>query len=324
MVLPGEMCAIMGSSGAGKTTLLNILSQRKRASDYSGRIYYNGVLGVMPPFGYVTQEDVHMGVLTVRESLTFAANLRLSEAWSAQEKAKRVQRVLALLILQHVANNTVGEALSHGISGGELKRLSIGVELLHFPGLMFLDEPTTGLDSSTSMEVLSALRNLANQHRTIVMTLHQPSQDIFQLFDRVLIMAEARVVYFGGVQNCADFYTQSPYKFAFPTTMDPAEFMIAVAGSRLQAADGRVVSAGELAAHYRTTPSCNALRESVRHLIATYAQNTASTPHPSKDPAIAVENAPHLSFRYQLQILLERRILVTRRRWLFFAWKLLR
>jgi ABC-type multidrug transport system ATPase subunit len=339
VIQPGEMCAIMGSSGAGKTSLLSILSQRKNAADFSGKVYYNGALGVMPPFGFVTQEDVHEEVMTVRESLEFACELRLPESLSREQKQKRVQRILNMLLLQNVADNTVGGQDAYGVSGGELKRLSIGVELLHFPGLMFLDEPTTGLDSSTSLEVLSALRSLANQNRTIVMTIHQPSQDMFQLFDKALIMAESRVVYFGGVHRCTDFYTESPYRFHFPTTMDPAEFMIAAAGSFVPAEDGRTVSAGELAAYYASSAQCVALREMIRALERSYNSRSPSTPDSvsavntnSSGPVsggnsvftasdtTTISGTEPSSMRHQLSTLLGRRWLVMKRKWKYYMW----
>jgi ABC-type multidrug transport system ATPase subunit len=338
VIQPGEMCAIMGSSGAGKTSLLSILSQRKNAADFSGKVYYNGVLGVMPAFGFVTQEDVHEEVLTVRESLEFACELRLPESMSKEEKQKRVQRILNMLMLQGVADNTVGGQDAYGVSGGELKRLSIGVELLHFPGLMFLDEPTTGLDSSTSLEVLSALRSLANQNRTIVMTIHQPSQDMFQLFDKALIMAESRVVYFGAVHRCTDFFTESPYQFHFPTSMDPAEFMIATAGSFVSSADGRTVSAGELAAYYASSKQGVALREMIKALERSYVSRTPSAPDSVSaanssasgtgsggDSAVTasaatISGAEPSSMRHQLSTLLSRRWLVMQRKWKYYLW----
>jgi ABC-type multidrug transport system ATPase subunit len=329
VVYPGEMLAIMGSSGAGKTTLLSIISQRKKAEDYSGKIYYNGVLGKMPPFGFVTQEDLHVGVMTVREALEFAGELRLPQGMPKDEKKRRVDRILSLLLLQHVADSLVGGEHAHNISGGEVRRLSIGVELLHFPGLMFLDEPTTGLDSSTSLELLSALRNLANQNRTVVMTIHQPSEGMFVLFDRVMIMAQAHVVYFGGVSNCTDFYTQSPYEFPFPSaTMDPAEYMIAAAGGFIPAADGRSVSAGELAAYYASSPQCVAVRQIIVALEKSYSTaataNAAGAPGgPAADSSVgfSAPTKPHLSFGYQLKVLLGRRFLVLSRKRSYYFWK---
>lgn len=343
MVLPGEMCAIMGSSGAGKSSLLNILSQRKNADDYSGKVYYNGNLGVLPPFGFVTQDDLHVDVMTVREALEFAGELRLPEGMPKAEKQRRIDRILSILLLQGVADSIVGGQFRHGISGGELKRLSIGVELLHFPGLMFLDEPTTGLDSSTSLEVLSALRNLANQQRTIIMTLHQPSQEMFQLFDRIMIMAASRVVYFGGVHNCEKYFTESPFAFAFPNTMDIAEYMIASAGSFIPSIDGRTVAAGELAAYYTSSQQCLAMREMVRALVKTYQRNsiisttnvqsiTDKTNNPIIRNTTTTSNnnnnnnevkiiEPHLSLKYQLTVLLGRKYLIIRRNWRTYMWK---
>lgn len=141
------MCALMGASGAGKSTLLDVLAARKTTGEIAGDILFNGAsrtASIMRSSAYVMQDNVHIGVLTVRQTLNYAAALRLSEKMTAQGKTKRVDKILDMLGLAEHADTLVGNEYIRGISGGQLKRLSIGVEIVHLPDLIFLDEPTTG------------------------------------------------------------------------------------------------------------------------------------------------------------------------------------
>jgi ATP-binding cassette subfamily G (WHITE) protein 2 len=258
--MPGEMVALMGASGAGKSTLLDVLAQRKTTGKILGEITYNGS-PELKSFAYVMQDNVHMGILTVRESIYYAAELRLNQLMSKEAKARRVEKIIDMLGLQKVANTILGTHDIRGVSGGQLKRVSIGVEIVNLPNLMFLDEPTTGLDSSISLEVMSAVRNLANQNRTVICTIHQPSEDTFALFDTLLLLAEGRVIYFGPAATVTEYFTQSPYQFVCKPGANPADFVVAVAGSFLPAGDGRSVSGGELAAYYATTDRARSAAE---------------------------------------------------------------
>lgn len=253
-VFPGEMCALMGASGAGKSTLLDVLAGRKNVGEITGEMLFNGH-PVLRSAAYVMQDNVHIGLLTVRESIYFASELRLPEAWSRDKKDKRIAKVLDMLGLQEVANTIVGTEDVRGISGGQLKRLSIGVEIVNLPDVIFLDEPTTGLDSAIALEVMSAVRNLANQNRTIIATIHQPSRLTFELFDKVLILTAGRVCYFGGNKRdesneAVDFFASSPWGFYYKPNSNPADYVIAVAGGFIPAQDGQPVSGQALADYY--------------------------------------------------------------------------
>jgi ABC-type multidrug transport system ATPase subunit/ABC-type multidrug transport system permease subunit len=250
--MPGEMVALMGASGAGKSTLLDVLAQRKSTGKMSGEITYNGS-PEMKSSSYVMQDNVHIGVLTVRESIYYAAELRMNQRRSKDAKARRVEKIIDMLGLQKVADTILGTHNVRGVSGGQLKRVSIGVEIVNLPNLMFLDEPTTGLDSTISLEVMSAVRNLANQNRTVICTIHQPSEETFALFDVLLLLAEGRVIYFGPALAAVEFFTQSPYQFVCRPGTNPADFAIAVGGSFLPAGDGRYIAGGEMATYYATT-----------------------------------------------------------------------
>jgi ABC-type multidrug transport system ATPase subunit len=172
-----------------------------------------------------------------------------------------------MLGLQKVANTILGTRTVRGVSGGQAKRVSIGVEIVNLPNLMFLDEPTTGLDSSISLEVMSAVRNLANQNRTVICTIHQPSEDTYALFDTLLLLAEGRVIYFGPAAAAVGFFTQSPYRYMCRPGTNPADFAIAVGGSFLPAADGRYIAGGELATYYSTTDSARLAAERLENSV---------------------------------------------------------
>ena len=174
----GEVTAIMGASGSGKTTLLDVLAHRISPSKRSGSV----CLGDVPvnadamrrQSGYVMQDDLLYSALTVYETLLFAARLRLPPSMSLKEKKEKVQSLLSLLGLEKAANTFIGDENRRGVSGGERKRVSIGVEMIADPALLFLDEPTSGLDSTSAYRVVSAVRDIAVQTGSVaVMVLHQ-------------------------------------------------------------------------------------------------------------------------------------------------------
>ena len=134
-----------------------------------------------------------MATITPREVFTFTANLRLK--LSHAEKKERVENLIKDLGLERCADTKVGNTFIRGLSGGERKRASIGVELITNPSLLFLDEPTTGLDSTTALNVLELLKRLAQNGRNVVSTIHQPSSEIFSQFDNLLLMVRGNIIY---------------------------------------------------------------------------------------------------------------------------------
>lgn len=199
-VRPGEILAIMGPSGSGKTTLLNTLAGIPQGNlEVSGTVLVGGRKPdstFRQRVSYVQQEDSLMGVLTVRETFEYAA--KLSGVPSAQAQKKMVDDTLTLLGLDVCADVRIGDMFFKGISGGQRRRVSIGVELMKQPSILILDEPTSGLDSASAYHVISNLRDLARSGRTIIATIHQPSSEVFALFDKVCILTRGELVYFGG------------------------------------------------------------------------------------------------------------------------------
>eukprot|EP00659_Diplonema_papillatum_P002331 gene2331-3611_t len=195
---PGDLMAIMGPSGAGKSTLMNVLASRAPYGKAAGTIDVNG----LPPkkmrkkIAYVMQEDALFATQTPRETFAFTAALKLPELSDA-ERSELVESVLTALGLQTCADTMVGSLMIKGISGGEKKRTSIGVELISSPSVIFLDEPTSGLDSHSAFEVVKHLRALAKSGSTIVCTIHQPSSEVFDVFNKVLLLRDGYSLYNG-------------------------------------------------------------------------------------------------------------------------------
>lgn len=200
----GRMCALMGSSGAGKTTLMDVIALRKTSGTIQGEVLLNGFVQDQDVFrrcsGYVEQFDVQTPELTVRETVLFSARLRLdaTKVEDDDDKQAFVDQVLHTLELTPLADVLVGSSDSGGLSFEQKKRLSIAVELAASPSILFLDEPTTGLDARSALLVVKLLRKIADQGRTICATIHQPSSAVFDMFDDLLLLKKGgRLVYFG-------------------------------------------------------------------------------------------------------------------------------
>jgi ABC-type multidrug transport system ATPase subunit/ABC-type multidrug transport system permease subunit len=208
---PGKLTALMGASGAGKTTLLDVLAGRKNVGVIEGTITFNGqaaTADVISAYaGYVEQFDSLFPYDTVRETLAFAAHLRLPRSVPAQVKEAIVDEVMDILELTPIANNMIGCANILGLSPSQLKRVNIGCELVANPAVLFLDEPTTGLDSRAAQTVMRVVRRIARSGRSVICTIHQPSAELFFLFDRLVLLASGgHQVFFGDLgRRCRRF-----------------------------------------------------------------------------------------------------------------------
>jgi ABC transport system ATP-binding/permease protein len=204
-VLPGELVALMGLAGAGKTTLLKALNGYTKPT--SGRVLFNGEdlyerqEQFRTQIGYVPQDDILHGQLTVREALRYTARLRTD--LRADEIEARVTQVLRDLGIDDIGDRLIGSPERKVISGGQRKRVSIAMELLSDPSVLFLDEPTSGLSSYDAYQVVRLLRRLADLGKTIICTIHQPSVEVFREFDELMAVARDKgdnpglLVYFG-------------------------------------------------------------------------------------------------------------------------------
>lgn len=158
---------------------------------------------------YVTQENVLLGTLTVRETITYSAHLRLPSNMTNEEITIVVEATITEMGLQECADRLIGNWHLRGISGGERKRLGIALEILTRPHLLFLDEPTTGLDSASAFFVVEALKNVACVGRTIIAAVHQPSSEVFTLFDDLFLLSGGETVYFGEAKSAAKVCTDA-------------------------------------------------------------------------------------------------------------------
>ncbi|MBA0604462.1 hypothetical protein Godav_017120 [Gossypium davidsonii] len=195
---PGTLTALMGPSGSGKSTLLDALSSRLAANAFlSGTILLNGRKTKLS-FGtaaYVTQDDNLIGTLTVRETISYSARLRLPDKMPWSEKRVLVESTIIEMGLQDCADTVIGNWHLRGISGGEKRRVSIALEILMRPRLLFLDEPTSGLDSASAFFVTQTLRGLSRDGRTVIASVHQPSSEVFELFDQLYLLSGGKTFF---------------------------------------------------------------------------------------------------------------------------------
>ncbi|XP_002133095.2 ATP-binding cassette sub-family G member 4 isoform X1 [Drosophila pseudoobscura] len=220
----GRLTAILGPSGAGKTTLLNALAGFK-ITGVSGRFLLNGrprdLMAFRKMSAYIAQDFVMLNLLTVEETLWVSVDLKTPSAKSAQEKQKIIDDIIDILQLQSCRQTLVGK-----ISGGEQKRLSIGIELATNPPIMFFDEPTSGLDCVSSYQVICHLQRLCHDGRIVVCVVHQPGSRLMQLFDDVLVLAHGEVLYAGEQRTMLATFEGSGY--TCPQYYNPADFVLDV------------------------------------------------------------------------------------------------
>ncbi|XVF50429.1 hypothetical protein PTKIN_Ptkin04bG0099300 [Pterospermum kingtungense] len=197
----GEIMAIMGPSGAGKSTFLDALAGRIAQGSLEGSVRIDGkpvTASYMKMISsYVMQDDQLFPMLTVHETFMFAAEVRLPPSISREEKKKRVYELLYQLGLESAAHTYIGDEGRRGVSGGERRRVSIGIDIIHKPSLLFLDEPTSGLDSTSAYSVVEKVKDIARGGSIVLMTIHQPSYRIQLLLDRITVLARGRLIYMG-------------------------------------------------------------------------------------------------------------------------------
>jgi len=200
---PGTLSAVLGPSGAGKTSLFRALSGRLPASwTRAGGVWANGLLVYEDEFkewgSVAPQDDILLKALTPRELLTYAALMRGASSL-------RVDFVLASLELEPCA-----DTFTEKISGGQRRRVSLGLELVHAPSVLLADEPTSGLDARSARLVIEKLKSMATTSKTTaICTIHQPSRDIFETFDKIVVMAKGRICFVGHTQAAISYFNYS-------------------------------------------------------------------------------------------------------------------
>eukprot|EP00941_MAST-03F_sp_MAST-3F-sp1_P002942 g2942.t1 len=239
--------AIMGPSGAGKSTLMNILAGRVRTKGnirVSGSIAFDGVVVDPTKFrkniAYVMQEDAVTPFSTPRETFHFSAALRLGNI-SKESRTKKVDELIRELRLEKCADTIVGNVMVKGISGGEKKRTAIGIELISNPNILFLDEPTSGLDSFAAYQVVQILSRLSESGRTILCTIHQPSSEVFSVFDDALLLANGELVYHDKREEMVNYFSQLGH--SCPNNYNPADYVMFLMQEADETEMGKLVNA---------------------------------------------------------------------------------
>ncbi|XP_074583387.1 ABC transporter G family member 15-like isoform X2 [Curcuma longa] len=226
--VPGRILAIMGPSGSGKSTLLDSLAGRLGNNvALHGSVLLNGRKRRLDygAVAYVRQENVFLGTLTVRETITYSAHLRLPAGMRKTEVAAVAEATILEMGLQECADRVIGNWHLRGISGGEKKRLSIALEILTRPRLLFLDEPTTGLDSAAAFFVVQTLKHIAvDGNKTIVSSIHQPSSEVFGLLDDLCLLSGGEAVFFGEAKLATQFFAD--VGFPCPRRRNPSDHFL--------------------------------------------------------------------------------------------------
>ncbi|WOH15112.1 hypothetical protein DCAR_0934649 [Daucus carota subsp. sativus] len=264
---PGVLTALMGVSGAGKTTLLDVLAGRKTSGTITGEMKIGGYPKVQETFarisGYCEQSDIHSPQVTVEESVIFSAWLRLHPQIDSKTKYDFVKDVLETVELDGIKDSLVGMPGVSGLSTEQRKRLTIVVELVSNPSIIFMDEPTTGLDARAAAIVMRAVKNVADTGRTIVCTIHQPSIDIFEAFDElILLKSGGRVIYSGPLglhsSKITDYFESISGVPKIKNNYNPATWMLEVTSTSAEA---------ELGLDFAQIYEGSALHESNKELV---------------------------------------------------------
>ncbi|CAN0898907.1 ABC transporter G family member 28 [Linum grandiflorum] len=244
----GRVSAVMGPSGAGKTTFLSALTGKALGCRVTGMVLVNGKADPIQAYkkiiGFVPQDDIVHGNLSVEENLWFSARCRLSADLPKMEKVLVVERVIESLGLQPVRDSLVGTVEKRGISGGQRKRVNVGLEMVMEPSLLILDEPTSGLDSSSSQLLLRALRREALEGVNICMVVHQPSYALFRMFDDLILLAKGGLTaYHGPVKKVEEYF--AGLGIIVPDRVNPPDYYIDILEGMLKPSTG---------VHYKQLP----------------------------------------------------------------------
>ncbi|PHT38381.1 ABC transporter G family member 20 [Capsicum baccatum] len=208
----GEIMAVLGASGSGKSTLIDALADRISRGSLKGNVTLNGevleskLLKVIS--AYVMQDDLLFPMLTVEETLMFSAEFRLPTTLSKSKKRARVQALIDQLGLRNAAKTVIGDEGHRGVSGGERRRVSIGIDIIHDPIVLFLDEPTSGLDSTSAYMVVKVLQRIAQSGSIVILSIHQPSYRILSLLDRLIILSRGHTVFTSPPSSLQQFFAE--------------------------------------------------------------------------------------------------------------------
>ncbi|TVY43730.1 ATP-binding cassette sub-family G member [Lachnellula occidentalis] len=229
----GSLLGIMGPSGSGKSTLMNILSGKLQATSGSTSLQgvemsFSNTKKFKDLIGYVPQDDTVHPSLTVRENLLFSGHIRLGGVLNDGEIQRSVDNLIQDLGLTKVRDTVVGDQERRGVSGGERKRISIGLELIATPQVLILDEPTSGLDAQAALSIIMLLKALSRQGMTVICVLHQPRLEIFTSLDTLLLLGSGKQIYFGQRSKAEQYFKDIGY--GFDPQLNPADIILDIVG----------------------------------------------------------------------------------------------
>ncbi|KAL6719027.1 hypothetical protein ACLMJK_003262 [Lecanora helva] len=258
----GSLTGIMGGSGAGKSTFVNVLMGK--STHTGGSVKVNGLAAKMKQYkkiiGYVPQDDVVLPELTVRENVLHSARIRLPSNWSDKEIQNHTDAVIDCLELSHVKDSLVGSVAKPVISGGQRKRVSIGMELGAAPMALFLDEPTSGLDATAASSIMRILKALSHLGISIIVIIHQPRIEIFELIDDLILLSNGRLIFQGKERNVKPFFQGLGFEFPNHSNAGDVVTDIITGNGRLYKKGGDV-SKESLISHWEAISSNNVNKE---------------------------------------------------------------
>jgi ABC-type multidrug transport system ATPase subunit len=283
----GKLSLVLGARGSGRSSLLHVLAgSRGLAAKVSGVVRFDGKpMDRSTPLwkrcGLVEASDELHGDLTVEDILRFAMQLRCPNLEAFAYVEENVTRTINLLHLDQVRKTRAKR-----LTNGELKRLSIAEELVHGPGLLLIDEPTTSQDLRDESIMLQTFRELVNQDRTVIASIQTPSERILQLFDVVLLLSKGSVIYHGPMAMADKFFTSSPYKFSLTGYDNRGDFLTDISGGYLECVNGTIPGSRELAAYFRSGKDGNGSNGD---------GNMISSDNSSRNNSMYMYKAPQLS-----------------------------
>lgn len=293
----GCITAVMGPSGAGKSTFLDGLAGRIASGSLKGRVSLDGKTVsaslIKRTSAYIMQEDRLFPMLTVYETLMFAADFRLGPL-SLADKKQRVEKLIEQLGLSSSRNTYIGDEGTRGVSGGERRRVSIGVDIIHGPSLLFLDEPTSGLDSTSAHSVIDKVHDIARSGSTVILTIHQPSSRIQILLDHLIVLARGQLIFQGSPKDVSLHLGRMPRKV--PKGENPIEHLIDV----IQEYDQSEVGVEVLAAFARTGMKPPPLSHQDQLLLSSVTPSPAPSSHRGHHQGSYEEKSKDFSYSSQV------------------------
>lgn len=290
LVRSGELCYIMGPNGSGKSSTLDALASRVNAT-VGGNVWVDGLSKNAKQFRrqakYVQQQDSFFEVLTVEETIRCAAELQVSEE---EDRRTRVETVINQLGLENCRRTKVGGTFDRGCSGGQRRCVSVGVELVSDPKILLGDELTSGLDTFSSLQVMEHLRGVARSGVAILCSIHQPSQRIFDLSDKILLQSSGHTVYFGPT-SCAVPYFER-HGFSVPPHVSAPEFLLETINSEFGGSKDKVE---RLIAAWPESPENRALEVDIREWVKVYCELSTNSDNSEDEEAPTRERAPKVA-----------------------------